>query len=236
MIVSDNASTDSTEEICRHYAAADRRVRYIRQPQNIGAAPNHNYLFGQARGELFKWASDDDLYGQDLLQSCINALDSHPHVVLSHARQAIIDSAGQITQVVDYPLATDSPSAPERFRSMLFAVGGDDFYGVIRSDVLRRVHPHDSYHHADRTLVAEIALQGPFYQSSKLLYFRRDHPDRAERSSPSIRAGAPTWTRVAWIGCGIRPSACTASTSGGSCRRCGVRRCRRPIGTCATAT
>ena len=32
----------------------------------------------QARGELFKWVSDDDLYAPDLLQRCIDALDSHP--------------------------------------------------------------------------------------------------------------------------------------------------------------
>jgi glycosyltransferase involved in cell wall biosynthesis len=188
LIISDNASSDSTEEISRRYAEADDRIRYLRQPRNIGAAPNHNYLFRQARGELFKWASDDDLYGRDLLQACIDALDRNPQAVLSHTQQAIIDSAGRIKQVVDYRLNTDSPSAPERFRSMLFTVGGDDFYGVIRSDVLRRVRPHDSYHHADRTFVTEIALQGPFHQTPELLYFRRDHPGRAERSSPSIRA------------------------------------------------
>ncbi|MGW3466753.1 glycosyltransferase family 2 protein, partial [Streptomyces olivaceoviridis] len=81
-----------------------------------------------------------------------------------------------------------SPHAPERFRSMLFEPGGDDFYGVIRADVLRRVRPMDSYHHADRTFVAEIGLHGPFHQVPELLYFRRDHPTRAERANPSKRS------------------------------------------------
>ena len=35
----------------------DSRIRYIRQPRNIGAAPNHNFVLGQAKGELFKWAA-----------------------------------------------------------------------------------------------------------------------------------------------------------------------------------
>lgn len=188
LIISDNASTDGTAQICRRYQAQDPRIRYIRLPVNIGAAPNHNFVFQQSRGELFKWASHDDLYGRDLLRRCIEALDDHPHVVLAHSWNAIIDSAGEIVEPFEYQMATDSPHAPERFRSLLFAPGGDDFYGVIRADVLRRVAPHDSYHHADRTIVAEIALHGPFYQVPEVLYFRRDHPTRAERANPTKRS------------------------------------------------
>ncbi|MGH3833565.1 MAG: glycosyltransferase family 2 protein [Pseudonocardiaceae bacterium] len=187
LIISDNASTDGTAEICRRYAAIDPRIRYIRQPRNIGAAPNHNLVVREARGELFQWASHDDLYGRDLLARCVEALDEHPNVVLSHADMAIIDGAGKIIEGYVYSLATDSPHAPERFRSLLFTKGGDDFYGVIRSEVLRRVTPHDSYHNAGRKLVAEIALHGPFHQVPELLYFRRDHPNRGDRK-PTIRA------------------------------------------------
>jgi len=188
LIISDNVSTDGTADICRQYLAQDPRIRYVRQPRNIGAAPNHNFVFQQARGELFKWAAHDDLYGRDLLLRCVEALDAHPHVVLSHAWTAMIDGAGEIIQAVKYPLATDSLYAPKRFRSMLFVDGGDDIYGVIRADVLRRIAPHDSYHHADRTIVAEIGLHGPFYQVPEWLYLRRDHPDRAERACRVKRA------------------------------------------------
>ena len=44
LIISDNASTDSTGDICRQYEKQDSRVRYVRQPQNIGLAPNHNFV------------------------------------------------------------------------------------------------------------------------------------------------------------------------------------------------
>ena len=66
LIISDNASTDSTGDICRRYEKEDSRVRYFRQPQNIGLAPNHNFVVHEARGELFKWAANDDLYARDL--------------------------------------------------------------------------------------------------------------------------------------------------------------------------
>ncbi|MFD8707918.1 glycosyltransferase family 2 protein [Kitasatospora sp. NPDC059648] len=188
LVISDNASTDRTQDICRTYAKQDSRIRYLRLPVNVGAAPNHNYVFTQCRGELFKWASHDDLYARDLLRRCVEALDERPEVILAHSGQAVIDGDGWVKVPYEYGLATDSPHAPERFRSLLFEPGGDDFYGVMRADVLRRVKPHDSYHHADRTFVTEIGLHGPFHQVPELMYFRRDHPTRAERANPSKRS------------------------------------------------
>ena len=188
LIISDNASTDSTEEICRQYLDKDDRISYFRQPVNIGATPNHNYCFDQSDTELFKWASYDDLYGRDLLKRCIEALDDDPYLVLAHAYQAIIDGNGDIVLEVEYPLDTTNPHAPDRFRSLLFDVGGDDFYGVMRSDILRRTPLNGSYHHSDRTIMAELALYGRFHQVPELLFFRRDHPDRAERAKPTIRS------------------------------------------------
>ena len=187
LIISDNASTDGTADICRRYEKQDSRIRYIRQPLNIGLAPNHNFVFRQSRGELFKWASHDDLYARDLLKRCVDALDENPQVVLAHSWTALVDDAGAVTKLLEYPLATASPRAPERFRSMLFANGGDDVYGIVRADVLRRTALHGSHHHADRTITTDIALLGPFYQVPEYLYFRRDHPGREERACPTLR-------------------------------------------------
>jgi glycosyltransferase involved in cell wall biosynthesis len=188
LIISDNASTDSTGDICRRYEKQDSRVRYFRQPRNIGLAPNHNFVAEQARGELFKWASNDDLYARDLLERCIDALDKYPDVVLAHSWTAKVDDSGAVTEAFKYPLNTASPRAPERFRSLLFDSGGDDDYGVIRTEVLRRTAMKESYHHADRTIIAELGLHGRFDQVPDWLYFRRDHADRAERACPTMRS------------------------------------------------
>jgi glycosyltransferase involved in cell wall biosynthesis len=205
LIISDNASTDGTADICQGYAKQDARIRYVRQEHNIGLAPNHNFVADQARGELFKWAAADDLYGRDLLQCCIDALDKYPDVVLAHSWTGAIDGKGNVTQALEYPLATDLPSAPERFRSYMFGCSGVfesteagkrhrihvdnngilracDEYGVIRTAVLRKVAPHDSYYGADRVIIGEILLYGPFHQTPDWMYFRRDHDDRAYKS------------------------------------------------------
>jgi len=222
LIISDNASTDGTAGIGRRYLKQDSRVRYIRHQRNIGLAPNHNFVFRQSRGEFFKWAASDDLYARDLLRRCVDSLDEHPRVVLAHAWEAAIDATGNVWQAHEYPLATDSPRAPERFRSILFGSSGlferdllfgpggsprngssgmsgfvrvdnrgvlraCDMYGVIRSDVLRRIAPLGSYHHADRILACEITLHGPFHMTPDWMYFRREYPDRAYNASPKVR-------------------------------------------------
>lgn len=211
LIISDNASTDSTADICNDYLKQDSRIRYFRQPRNIGLAPNHNFVLAKARGELFKLASHDDLYDRELLRVCMAALHEHPDVVLAHSWTAAIDEAGNITQALKYPLATDSPLAPERFRSILMGSSGlfeedsgdgrrlvsmdnvgiiraDDQYGVIRTAVMRRIAPLGSYHRADRVVVPELSLYGRFHQTPAWLYFRRDHPNRPDHAAPSIRA------------------------------------------------
>lgn len=189
LIISDNASTDSTPEICLRYAAADSRIRYIRQPTNIGAAPNHRATLQAARGTYFKWASDDDLYAPQLLERCIEALSSDPNAVLAHAYEAFIDENGDLIWPVEYPLATADPDPAVRLRSFLTTFGGDDFYGVMRTERLRQVAELNSYHNADRTFMAQIVLQGTFVQVPELLYYRRDHPGRGERE-PGVRARA----------------------------------------------
>jgi glycosyltransferase involved in cell wall biosynthesis len=178
LIISDNASDDGTGDICRQYAKMDSRIVYVRQAANIGRVPNHNFLIEEASGSLFKWVAADDLYARDLLKRSVEVLDERPEVVLVHSRSAIVDDVGNVTEFVKYPVASDSLRAPDRFRSMLFDGWGDDSYGVIRTDVLRRTPLHGSYHYADRTFSIEIALHGPFYQVPDWLFFRREAPDR----------------------------------------------------------
>jgi glycosyltransferase involved in cell wall biosynthesis len=210
LIISDNGSTDRTADICRQYGKQDSRIRYIRQPRNIGLSPNHNFVVQQSRGEFFKWAAADDLYGRHLLKRCVDALDEHADVVLAHAWEAAIDEVGNVMQAMDYPLSTDSPRAPDRFRSILFGSSGlfessdpevhgfirvdnrgilraCDEYGVIRTAAMRRVAPLGSYHHSDRIVVCELALHGRFHMTPEWLYFRRDTPNRTYNASPKLR-------------------------------------------------
>ncbi len=62
LIISDNGSTDRTQEICEFYAERDLRIRYYRNKENLGAAWNYNQTFHLAKGKYFKWAAHDDIW------------------------------------------------------------------------------------------------------------------------------------------------------------------------------
>ncbi len=188
LIISDNASTDDTPDICRDYVKRDKRVRYHRQPHNVGSSPNHNFVVDVARGEFFKWASYDDLYARELLARCVTALDRQPECVAAHSWTANIDGSDAIFSAPTYSLATNAASPAERFRSVLFGRGGDDIYAVVRTSVLRRIGPQNSYHHAEHPVVAALSLYGQFHIEPDWLYFRRDHPQQAERACVTMRS------------------------------------------------
>ncbi|MBW8330067.1 MAG: glycosyltransferase [Thiobacillus sp.] len=74
LIISDNASTDGTEAICQQYAAKDSRIRYVRQPVNLGALANFTFVLDEARGECFMWAAADDKWDSSWISEMLNAM------------------------------------------------------------------------------------------------------------------------------------------------------------------
>jgi len=97
LIISDNASSDRTEEICRGIAAKDRRVVYSRNAKNIGAASNYNHVFELASGPYFRWFNADDLCAPNLHEECLAALEHDPEAVLSYGKTTFIDQDGATT-------------------------------------------------------------------------------------------------------------------------------------------
>jgi glycosyltransferase involved in cell wall biosynthesis len=66
--ISDNASTDSTQEICERAAARDSRIVFTRQRENIGALRNFRFLLEQAQTPYFMWAAHDDSWSPTFVE------------------------------------------------------------------------------------------------------------------------------------------------------------------------
>jgi len=194
LVISDNASTDRTEQICRSYASHDPRVQYYRSNINRGAAWNHNRVFELARGEYFKWWSHDDLCAPEFLERCVTVLDGDPGVVLCFARTQIIDAERQpVTKWVISTIAcADSLRPHQRFRGVLnpkhwcFPV-----YGLGRASFLGQTRLIGNYTGSDGVLLADLALRGRFHEIPSALSFNRDHPSRSIRMYSMYTA--PTW-------------------------------------------
>lgn len=74
LIISDNASTDATADIIARHAAVDARIKYVRQPENIGAHENFLFVLSKARAELFMWAAHDDTWDENWLEVLIDCI------------------------------------------------------------------------------------------------------------------------------------------------------------------
>jgi glycosyltransferase involved in cell wall biosynthesis len=177
VIVSDNASTDRTAEICEHYAARDARVLYIRQESNRGAVWNFNFVAQQARGHYFKWASANDFCDPRLLEKCVAVLGSDPGAVLCHGRACLVDEeTGERTPFADDISATD-PRPSERFKAVAGALKlNNAMNGVMRLDVLRRTPLVPFYWGGDLVLTMELALHGRIILLPEVLLYRRFGP------------------------------------------------------------
>ena len=92
LIISDNASTDSTLIICEEYAKQDKRIRYIRQKKNMGVTWNFNFVLREAKSEYFAWVASDDIMYQDFLEKNLKALESNNNFVASISKITSYDS------------------------------------------------------------------------------------------------------------------------------------------------
>lgn len=178
LILSDNASTDGTEAICRRHVAEDPRIRYHRFQRNMGAAHNFNHLLDLADGEYFKWAAHDDVCGPDFLAACLEVLEAEPDVVLCHTRSARIDAWGNQDGEYDYGVQYDAPTPARRFHDLVVIRHHCiNIFGLIRPEVLRRTGLIGAYVASDRVLLAELALHGRLAEVPEIHFYRRRHPD-----------------------------------------------------------
>lgn len=194
LIISDNASTDQTESICRAFAERDPRIRYYRQPQNRGGMWNFNETFRRSRAPYFKWAAHDDTCAPTYLQRCVEVLDSRPELAWCYAQSAKIDQLGQLvthdpeegfgpagithTRQAGLPRrGHDSPRPHKRLQGVLLGTSWSaDFFGLIRADILRRTCLIPFCYGGEKVLTAELSLHGPCSEIPETLLFTRVHP------------------------------------------------------------
>jgi glycosyltransferase involved in cell wall biosynthesis len=177
LIISDNASTDRTGEIARAYAARDERIRYHRNPKNLGLAGNHNRVFALAQGKYFKWAAADDQCRPDYLARCVEVLDHHPEVVLAFPKTQFVDSAGNPLDVHDPGWDLRAAEPYQRLRAAIFADHwANAVVGLIRASALAKTRMMPAYPGGDYRVLWELSLLGQFHEIPAKLFLRRLHP------------------------------------------------------------
>lgn len=143
LVICDNASEDETETICRHYAAVDPRVRYLRNTTNIGFMPNFRRVRDEARGKYFSWTADDDvLHDPSYASTLVAHLEQYPDVVACTTHYRLINSELAFVG----PVITLEELEPHRWPAGLrafFRLPNDwkdtMVYGMVRREDLQKV-------------------------------------------------------------------------------------------------
>lgn len=202
IIVSDNASTDRTADICAEYVARDSRVRYLRQPTNIGATRNFNVLPRQARGRYFKWHSANDYCAPRMLELCVGAMEQDPGVILCHGRTALVDEDTGEAMPYDGDVGTTDARPSARFAAASpRLVLNNELFAVMRLDVLRRTPLNRPYEGGDLVLVLELCLHGRFLLLPETLHYRRvgGRTDSMQLPPAKLQAFLHGKERKAWV-------------------------------------
>jgi glycosyltransferase involved in cell wall biosynthesis len=179
LIISDNASTDATAAICDDYVRRDSRIRYQRQPENLGYVRNFRVVLEQARAERFMWAACDDLWEPEFLERLVAALDGAPKASLAFCQLAVLaeaDRPGWTLRSVTSLTPVSWLARVSRYLLQSGTAGKPNLiYGLMRRrfalacDALGRYPPFGH----DMLFVFQMLLQGHFTIVPAVMFYKR---------------------------------------------------------------
>lgn len=198
-IISDNCSTDNTAEICRELTAADERVHFVRQENNIGAAANSIQVLKQARGRYFMWASGHDLWSANLITECVKALEARPTAAIAYADSSWIGADGEALDKLSASYDTSGMNDISRF-FIAFWGNMHPILGLIRMEYLQEIPKIHECAGTDQIVLAELAFMGEFLLIHSAHWSRRQPRDE-ETHKEKIRRYTGKEFRLAgsWI-------------------------------------
>ncbi len=189
LIISDNASTDDTEAICREIGSRDSRVRYYRQLTNTGIGRNWDFVCQQATGEYFMWAAHDDQWSPNAVSALAQALAEEPEAVLAFPNNCFINDRGEsvidCSQLPD--LAGPLPLLQRVEHVLWFEEGsqkGNLVHGMMRRETIQRVGVPtlDGANFpdwgGDQLVVLAMALEGYFVHVPEAQFNKQYFPAR----------------------------------------------------------
>ena len=180
LIISDNASTDRTGEICLVYAAKDPRVRYYRMETNLGSIANFSRVFQLSNAPYFFWASGHDMRHETFIARCVEILEQDTSVVLCYSGARWLEPDGRLGDVMSGHVETRGMSHQVlRFLTVIWGLGhfAHQINGIMRSDALKRTSLIRNTIGPDVLLLHELALLGTFAEVPEPLLSIRRLPD-----------------------------------------------------------
>lgn len=192
IIISDNASSDNTQNMCLALAKSDNRIKYFRQSENMGPINNYEFARTQATGKYFLWLCDDDGLDFDYIRTCVSELERDPSLLIVSGLGAY---HGGDKKPTHYDKVVQPNSINPLRRSIQFLWSVEDssiFYGVYRLDSVKSCKFPNMFG-GDWALVAEVLLRGKTKMIPQILSYRQIGGMSVSHRSTASTIGAPSW-------------------------------------------
>lgn len=159
VVISDNASTDGTREWCEQLTRKEPRVRYIRQPSNLGANANINAALRHARGLYYMVLGDDDWIEPSFVRQCANALRAEPDLAVACGTVRLVGHQAVIREAQPMNLlhSLNGDRVVDYFRQV---VDNGVFHGLMQRELIASLPPMPAVLAGDWLHVARLAFLG----------------------------------------------------------------------------
>ncbi|MHA1799870.1 MAG: glycosyltransferase family 2 protein [Candidatus Helarchaeota archaeon] len=182
LIISDNASTDATEEICRRYQQKDPRIKYYRNKKNIGATNNFQKVLDLAESQYFMWAAHDDLWEPSFVSDLLEILEKDKESVLAFCNYDFIsgddDSKRFKAKSLPYFYFSKVKDLYNRLKILIHQNLAMFIYGIYRTNILKQIGGFPNRSEGgfgdDNLLLLKLTFHGSFHFHSKLLFHKRE--------------------------------------------------------------
>lgn len=191
LVISDNASEDSTLDICRAYQMQDARISVYNNDRDRGAVYNFNRVFALSRGTYFMWAAHDNLWDRTYISKCVRKMEEHPSAAVCISEVSLLDERGGLWDI-DHPGMETTPAmdAAGRMHLLISRFFWYEIYGLLRTDLVKKTQLFTEQYGPDLLLLMELLLLGEFVKVPAKLFFYRRHCGQlsADPAKPYIAA------------------------------------------------
>jgi glycosyltransferase involved in cell wall biosynthesis len=144
IIISDDCSpSEGVDRVVKDAIKSGQQILFFRQPQNIGATKNFEFVFTKASGKYFLWAEDEDLFEPKFIEKLVECMEAQPELVACASDVKTIDNQDNFValhQLDSIRLSTDWDKARQLFfryptSNVFFCI-----LGMFRTDILRKAN------------------------------------------------------------------------------------------------
>jgi glycosyltransferase involved in cell wall biosynthesis len=100
LIVIDDGSSDRTTDIVTRMAKTDQRIKFYKNPKNLGLFENYNECMRRAAGTYIKLFAQDDIFQPTILEQMVSVLESDKNIALVTCAKEWLDGDGKLVAPV----------------------------------------------------------------------------------------------------------------------------------------